>query len=566
MNSTRSQIWDLKSNILVFQCTKNQVFSISETIKDNLLLKNLSQSVKKISSKSYQFVKSKLSPLFQHQVIIPALVLSCSSCLGLSSLTLPGAIEKSGLFLYILLLAIAGSLNYFSNTLWAKCAEITKSKNSSQILERVLGKWKLLPDVMTFISNCCLIISCNLTWVTFCEDLLFIFLSIRPLPLLKTFLLILPNLLLTPFLLKNQVADVAFPAAVSFLAVLFLLFFVLYSFGIKCYNDFEEISPAVSLIAQPVPYFDISTAPRTLCVLLFACSYQQNIIDLCSDLYNPGTGEDTAVKNNLKSIEESVRQEKNEQKRKQNKRRKSESEDLNTENKTKENQMNSANSAQRKVRDELKIEENIIMDQDFEVKSRKSIGQNLPPGLIPNSETFSADTTHKRVLQTVKTILRLENIFKVTFFFVISVLGFFSFHEQHSLYHINILTLFKTTNPVIVYVNVFMAVSVLITGTFIFKPTRDLFYSALEKHVFKGNPFGSALMLHVLITALSLILVLCRVSYISIFQIISFYMSPLVSIYLPVFLFARLTRNKIYHMIVMGLAVVTALNIWFDLF
>ena len=531
-------------------------------------MKNLSQSVKNISSKCYQFAKSKLSPLFQHQVIIPALVLSCSSCLGLSSLTLPGAIEKSGLFLYLLLLAIAGSLNYFSNTLWAKCADITKSKNSSQILQRVLGKWKLLPDILTFISNCCLIISCNLTWVTFCEDLLFIFLSIHPLPLLKTFLLILPNLLLTPFLLKNQVADVAFPAAVSFLAVLFLLFFVLYSFGIKCYHDLEEISPAVSLIAQPVPFFDISTAPRTLCVLLFACSYQQNIIDLCNDLYNPPSPENTAVLNHLKSIEESVRIEQNEQTRKQNKKRKSDSENTNTQHKNKENQMNNANSSQQNVTKDLKIHENIIMDQDFEVKSRKSLGHILPPGIIPDSDsdTQSPNTTHKKVLQTVKTILRLENIFKVTFFLVISVLGFFSFHEQHSLFHINILTLFKTTNPVIVYVNVFMAVSVLITGTFIFKPTRDLFYSALDNHVFNGNPFGSALMLHVLLTALSLILVLCRVSYISIFQIISFYVSPLVSIYLPVFLFARLTRNKIYHMIVIGLAVVTALNIWFDLF
>ena len=133
----------------------------------------ISTIIKSISSNIIYFIKLTSNK----ELILPVLILSCSSCIGISSLTLPGSVEQTGVLLWPILLFLTAFINYFSNKLLAKVAFILDAKTYSEVCEKVLGDMKLIPDCLTLVSNFCLIISCNLTWVTFVENLVFIIFS-----------------------------------------------------------------------------------------------------------------------------------------------------------------------------------------------------------------------------------------------------------------------------------------------------------------------------------------------------------------------------------------------------
>ena len=67
------------------------------------------------------------------ELLLPALILSCSSCIGISSLTLPGSVDQAGIILWPFLLFLTAFINFFSNKLLAKVAYILNAKSYSEV-------------------------------------------------------------------------------------------------------------------------------------------------------------------------------------------------------------------------------------------------------------------------------------------------------------------------------------------------------------------------------------------------------------------------------------------------
>lgn len=459
------------------------------------------------------------------ELVLPALILSCSSCIGISSLTLPGSVETTGVLLWPILLFFVAFLNYFSNQLLAKLAFMTKAKSYSQVCEHVMGDFRIIPDCLTLVSNLCLILSCNLTWVTFVDDLVFIIFSIRSTKLLLVLYMVLPNVLLVPTLLKNKVQDVAIPATISILAVVFLLLFVVSTFSAKLYNYMFSDTPDLMFSYNKIVLADFSAIPRSLCLLLFSFSYQQNIIDVSEDLNNQiYKKEDQEIMeeapDSLSSDNPGDAQ--------------GDSEDPNT-----------CNLGLRRS----------STQSDLSVRSQQST-------FTPHEEELK-----DRILsQMIHTILKMENFFKAFVFLFIGLFGFFSFCQKANLLDANILALYREQSSLVVYVNLFMAICVLVTAIFVFKPTKN---TLVEIVGFIRSDISAeninkycTYFLQALIILISTLLVIEKVSFIKLISIISFYVSPLIGIYLPVFLYAKHTGEMKYYVVSSGFLVVTLLTIW----
>ena len=492
----------------------------------------ISTIIKSISSNIIYFIKLTSNK----ELILPVLILSCSSCIGISSLTLPGSVEQTGVLLWPILLFLTAFINYFSNKLLAKVAFILDAKTYSEVCEKVLGDMKLIPDCLTLVSNFCLIISCNLTWVTFVENLVFIIFSKHSTKLMMILYMIIPNFLLIPTLLKNKIQDVAVPAAVSIIAVLFLLLFVVSTFSAKVYNYAFSDSEEILFSYSKITLADISMIPRSLCLLLFSFSYQQNIIDVSQDLSNKiyRKEEHTTIKSSNEAEKSSDQNE------------------INT---------NHEDTVSIKIGSESSLDEK---DSDnSEIRSRENSENNNH-----KQEIYDQDKILKDQLMTkmIHTILKMENFFKAFLFLCIGMFGFFSFCQRADLLDANILSLYQEQSSLVVYVNLFMAVCVLITAIFVFKPTKDTLIelisfinSDVKKDLInKYCTFG----LQLFIMFVSALLVLEKVSFIKLISIISFYISPLVGIYFPVFLYAKLTGEIKYYVISGSLIIVALLTIW----
>lgn len=487
-------------------------------------------------------VSAKIVRLFRltsnKELVLPALILSCSSCIGISSLTLPGSVEQTGVVLWPILLFIAAFMNYFSNKLLAKIAFKLKAKSYSEVCEHILGDLKLVPDCLTLISNFCLILSCNLTWVTFLDDLVFIIFSVRSSKPMLVVYMLLPNLCLLPALLKTSIRDVAIPATMSILAVVFLLLFVISTFSAKIYNYAFSSSEDLLFSYSKIILVDFSMIPQTLCLLLFSFSYQQNIIDVSQDLKSKiYEGNQSTIMDGPDSADRSGADEK------------------------RKHSLEEGKTAQDSGgRDEENASDG-VSSRKGSIVSQQSLNLN-----DLESPPQTQKLKNRLMEKIIHTILKMENSFKAFLFFSIGMLGFFSFCQKANLVDANILSLYREQSSLVIYVNLFMAVCVLITAIFVFKPTKDTLSELVrfiksdieDEKINKCCTFG----LHFFIVLTSICLILEKVSFIKLISIISFYISPLVGIYLPVFMYAKLTGKLQYYIVTAVLIIIAILTIW----
>ena len=516
------------------------------------------------------------------EILLPALILSCSSSIGISSLTLPGSVEKTGVLLWPLLLFLAAFLNYFSNKMLAKTARLTGSSSYSEMCQKVLKKFKIIPDILTLISNTCLVLSCNITWVTFLSDLVYIYKGQHSSNLMKAIYILIPNLCLLPVLLKKNMKDVAIPATVTILAVIFLLLFVIFTFSAKLYHLTVSASNNNFFAYKNLVLADISMVPQTLCLLLFSCSYQQNIIDLSQDLKKKiYSNEDIQEKESTKdSFEKSIN---SSEILSSNLEQKSNSEILNCESLIEISQNKSSNNLTQETLNQFNEQRsnlfndsclNEVIDEEKSSEEAHKNTKDFSLTEVPTTSNLPSDIQQKTgsnkkeklVFKMIKTILMMENLFKAIFFFCIGMLGYFSFCEKRTLYKANILALYKHQNSLVVYVNVIMAICVMTTAIFIFKPAKDTIMDIIK--VIRPNVMQHKLSLYCtlglqsFIVICSILLVLNKVSFIKLISIISFYISPFVSIYMPVLMYAKVAKRYSYFLVVLCLMIVTFLTIW----
>lgn len=206
-------------------------------------------------------------------------VLLSSSSIGISALAYPSSMARSGILLWILLLALAIVVNYISSYVLVYCGRETKSKDFSELTGKILGKGKVVVDFMCVALNLGIIISCIMTFNDFMTGIFqhnyfdgvsnVIVTSKKSL-----FWIIFPNLLLIPILLRKGITDMNAIAVGCVAAIVILAAFI----------SFVFVTQSTSVDFKQLEYFNLAESPASFSLLMFGFMNQQSILDVFQDL------------------------------------------------------------------------------------------------------------------------------------------------------------------------------------------------------------------------------------------------------------------------------------------
>lgn len=170
-----------------------------------------------------------------------------SNSIGISAMTYPSAIAKSGVITFIILMTLAIIINYASGYLLVWSAKHKKAKNYTHLTEIMLGKYKIIVDLAFFITNLGIMISCIMTFNESMSSLFSRESFGHANPLLthekSLFWIILPTLLLLPILNRRSLADLSLCSTAAVISIFFLSLFCVYIYSVNEYLiDFSKIN------------------------------------------------------------------------------------------------------------------------------------------------------------------------------------------------------------------------------------------------------------------------------------------------------------------------------------
>lgn len=237
-----------------------------ESTEDESTLHSVADKIADITLKGLAVRESNVNRVYFAFVL-------ASNSIGVSALAYPSAIAQAGIFPFVFLLVTAILLNYFTGHLLILCANKVNAKSYIDLANIIMGKYKVFIDISFMLLNVGIILSCMLTLNDFMCGLFQkqFFGSSHSLfsQSDNLFWIIVPNVAIVPFLLKNQNKALNILNAISVIAYVFLGFFCFYLFS----NKFQKFDSNIINYSQ-------SENPISVFILLvFGYMNQQYLID-----------------------------------------------------------------------------------------------------------------------------------------------------------------------------------------------------------------------------------------------------------------------------------------------